>query len=150
MKRTDSFFYFFLMAAALLLFTHCTGNGKQTPMQVDEVMAISETLAGETVIVEGLCTHVCSKSGMKLFLQDSDQSITLRAESDATLGKFDTTCVGRQVRVRGILIKETIDETLHHDLPAEPAEIDGVDHCETEDTAAPSFHIAAISYQILN
>ncbi|MFA7390445.1 MAG: hypothetical protein WCZ71_08695, partial [Proteiniphilum sp.] len=48
MKRTDSFFYFFLMAAALLLFTYCTGNGKQTPMQVDEVMAISETLAGET------------------------------------------------------------------------------------------------------
>src|SRR5690554_6290549 len=60
MKRRDSFFYFFLMAATLLLFTHCTGNGKQSPMQVDEVMTNSESLAGETVIVEGLCTHVCS------------------------------------------------------------------------------------------
>ncbi len=113
------------------------------------MMTNSESLAGETVIVEGLCTHVCSKSGMKLFLQDSNKSITLRAESDATLGKFDTTCVGKQVRVHGILVKETIDETLQHDHPSETEENSGVEHCETEDTAAPSFHIAAISYQIL-
>jgi len=63
----------------------CSGN---RPMNVDELLMNAESLAGETVIVEGLCTHVCDKSGMKLFLQGTDKTQTLRAESDATLGQI--------------------------------------------------------------
>jgi len=79
-------------------------------MNVDELLMNAASLTGETVVVEGLCTHVCAKSGMKLFLQGSDQAHTLRAESDATLGKFDPNSADKQVRLRGKLVEDRIDE----------------------------------------
>jgi len=113
-------------------------------MNVDELLMNAESLAGETVIVEGLCTHVCDKSGMKLFLQGTDKTKTLRAESDATLGKFDPASVNRNVRVRGKLVEElSSDNSL-------ASHEEKVESCETEQTGKKLYYIAATSYQIID
>lgn len=151
MKQVSAFLHIFFLILPLLVFTQCNEGSKQNTMNVDELMVNTLSLTGETVIVEGLCTHVCSKSGMKLFLQGNDSSITLRAESDATLGKFDPLAVGKMVRVIGILEEDPteITATLHeHGAALNDSTVSG--HCEEEDSAVPTYHIAATSYQILN
>ncbi|MDD3967454.1 MAG: hypothetical protein PHQ24_02025 [Proteiniphilum sp.] len=149
MKRRVSFFYFLMLATAILFLSHCT-DSKNSPMRVDEVLVNAESLTGKTVMVEGLCTHVCGKSGMKLFLQGSEETLTLRAESDATLGKFDPEAEGKRLRVRGVVMKDSITEgTDHHDHGVSAADSTGTVHCEEEEAAVPRYHLAAISYQIL-
>ncbi|KUK75811.1 MAG: hypothetical protein XD92_1502 [Proteiniphilum acetatigenes] len=142
MNRTRFFPQLLVLSVTLLLFAHCAGNRR--PMNVDELMMNAEALAGETVIVEGLCTHVCTKSGMKLFLQGTDKTQTLRAESDATLGKFDPASVEKNVRVRGKLVEEQISDN----SPVSHGE-EG-EGCETEQAAEKIYYIAATSYQIID
>lgn len=142
MNRTRFFPQLLVLSVTLLLFADCAGNRR--PMNVDELMMNAEALAGETVIVEGLCTHVCTKSGMKLFLQGTDKTQTLRAESDATLGKFDPASVEKNVRVRGKLVEEQISDN----SPVSHGE-EG-EGCETEQAAEKIYYIAATSYQIID
>ncbi len=141
MNRTRFFFHLMALSATLLLFADCTGTNRNKPMNVDELLMNAASLTGETVIVEGLCTHVCAKSGMKLFLQGSDPAHTLRAESDATLGKFDPNSADRQVRLRGILVEDRIDEAYLQEWEQQIRESTLVTHgeggegCETEQAA---------------
>lgn len=141
MNRTRLFFHLLVLSVTLLLFADCTGNNENKPMNVDELLMNAEALAGETVIVEGRCTHICAKSGMKLFLQGKDKEHTLRAESDAMLGKFDPNSANRQVRVRGKLVEDRIDEAYLQEWEQQIRESTLVAHgeggegCETEQAA---------------
>lgn len=136
----------FMLTATLLLSVGCTGKKTSEPFNVDELLTNATSLVGKTVMVEGLCTHVCSKSGMKLFLQGSMETKTLRAESDATLGKFDPTSVDKKVRVRGTLLEEENGENRHAShIHGEEGEI-----CETEKNAEKTYYLAADSYQIID
>ena len=144
MNRTRFFPQLLVLSVTLLLFADCADNNRNRPMSVDELLMNAEALAGETVIVEGLCTHVCAKSGMKLFLEGTDKTQTLRAESDATLGKFDPASVDRNVRVRGKLVEEQISDNT---LVSHGEEGEG---CETEQAAKKLYYIAAASYQIID
>jgi len=139
--------FLFLLATTFVLWTGCTGNNKNRPMSVDELLIDASSLVDKTVIVEGLCTHVCSKSGMKLFLQGTDETKTVRAESGAALGKFDPASVDKKVRVRGKLVEEQIGEDnpeTHADHGAEG------ESCETEEIAEKSYYIETESYQIID
>jgi hypothetical protein len=151
MKQMSAFLRIFFIIVTLLVFMQCNEGSIQKSMKVDELMVNTLSLTGETVIVEGLCTHVCSRSGMKLFLQGNDSTFTLRAESDATLGKFDPLAVGKMVRVIGILEEDptAVATTLHeHGTALNDSTESG--HCEEEESAVPTYHIAATSYQILD
>lgn len=143
MNRTRFFPQLLVLSVTLLLFADCAGN-RNKPMNVDELLMNAEALAGESVIVEGLCTHVCTKSGMKLFLQGTDKTKTLRAESGATLGKFESASVDKMVRVRGKLVEEQVSDN----TPASHGE-EG-EGCETEQAAKKLYYIAATSYQIID
>lgn len=141
MNMNRLFSNLFTLTVTLLLFTHCTGNSNTKPVSVDHLLTNAASLIGETVIVDGLCTHVCAKSGMKLFLQGSDAAQTLRAESDATLGKFDPENIGKQVRVRGKLVEVRIDEAYLQELEKQISDStliahgEGGEGCETEQAA---------------
>ena len=141
MNRNRLFSNMFALTMMLLLFTNCTGNKNSKPVSVDDLLTNAGSLIGETVIVDGLCTHVCAKSGMKLFLQGSDAAHILRAESDATLGKFDPENIGMQVRVRGRLVEERLDEAYLQDLEKQinyttlVSHGEGGEGCETEQAA---------------
>lgn len=107
-------------ATAMLIFaTSCGKTGQngskqqtaeaQTAMQVDDLLAGAEQLVGDTVNVEGVCTHICKHAGRKIFLMGSDDTQTIRVES-GSLGSFKQECVNSIVAVTGILREERIDE----------------------------------------
>lgn len=146
MYKNIFFTIFFILATTVLLSAGCTGNSKSEPLNVDELLTSATSLVGKTVIVEGLCTHVCSKSGMKLFLQGSDETQTVRAESGAALGKFDPASVDKKVRVRGTLLEEETSES----SPATHTHGEEGEICETEQMAAKTYYLAAESYQIID
>ncbi len=111
------------LAAILLCGTSC-GNKQQqhadsdnvavqadsnAAMEIDSLLAKAETLAGQTVTVEGVCTHTCKHGATKIFLMGSDDTQTIRVEA-GELGSFDTKCVNNMVRVTGKLMEQRIDE----------------------------------------
>jgi hypothetical protein len=128
-----------ILTISIIFIAGCTGK-KTGVTEIDEIILNAESLAGESVIIEGLCTHVCEKSGMKLFLKDVESEQTIRAESSATLGKFDPDCVDKYVRVRGTIVK---DEQVTDNTHSHNSEV-----CEGE-ASAFQFHIAAEQYQII-
>lgn len=108
--KTTNFF-----VACAIIFTAfiagCSGGKTQNKLaSVDDLLANPETFIGQTVAVEGICTHVCSKSGMKLFIEGENTDNTLRVESNNVLGKFDPASVEKKVRVEGTLVEEKITE----------------------------------------
>ncbi|MFR0835464.1 MAG: hypothetical protein ACLSG8_04155 [Barnesiella sp.] len=55
-------------------------------LQVDDVFAAADSLAGRIITVEGVCTHIC-KHGGKTVSDGSDDTKTLRAEG-GKIGSF--------------------------------------------------------------
>lgn len=111
-----------LILATALLMVACGGNtsnkskGEEaqaevatTAMEIDALLASAEALVGQEVEIEGICTHICSHGGRKIFLMGSDDAKTIRIES-GKLGAFDQKCVNSIVKVKGMLKEERIDE----------------------------------------
>lgn len=65
---------------------------------------------GKTVSFSGKTIHVCSKSGMKLFMEIPGTKQTLRVNSTPKLGKFPRTCNNHKVEIIGIVEESRIDE----------------------------------------
>ncbi len=125
-------------------FMGCTNKAKT--LSVDELLEQASELVGKQIVVEGLATHVCQKSGMKLFLKGTTDDKTIRTESNSSIGKFDPNAVDKQVRVQGILVEEIVKEADHHEtenLVADSAV------CETELSTQKNYYIAADAYQII-
>lgn len=111
----------FLILATALVMVACGGNTSNksnneeaeavaaTAMEIDALLADAEKLAGTEVEIEGICTHICSHGGRKIFLMGSDDTKTIRIEA-GELGAFDQKCVNSIVKVKGILNEERIDE----------------------------------------
>jgi len=112
-----------LILATALLMVACGGNtsnkskGEEAQaqgavvaaMEIDALLASAEKLVGQEVAIEGICTHICSHGGRKIFLMGSDDTKTIRIES-GKLGAFDQKCVNSIVKVKGMLKEERIDE----------------------------------------
>ncbi|MBO5697121.1 MAG: hypothetical protein J6R90_01860 [Alistipes sp.] len=113
----------FLILATALVMVACGGNTSNksnneeaeavaataTAMDIDALLSSAEELAGKEVEIEGICTHICSHGGRKIFLMGSDDTKTIRIEA-GELGAFDQKCVNSIVKVKGILNEERIDE----------------------------------------
>lgn len=143
----------FLILATALLMVACGGNtsnkskGEEaqaevaaTAMDIDALLASAENLVGQEVDIEGICTHICSHGGRKIFLMGSDDTKTIRIES-GKFGAFDQKCVNSIVKVKGMLKEERIDEAyLKHWEELEAANAaeehgDGEGGCSTEKAA---------------
>ncbi len=117
-----------------------TGEVSKT-MQVDELLNKAETLVGETVVVDGVCTHICRHGGKKIFLMGSDDTQIIRVEASDNIGSFSQETVNSIVEVKGILMEQRIDEAYLVDwetrLAAGTAEEhgDGEEGCATEQKA---------------
>ncbi|MFA7104293.1 MAG: hypothetical protein WC165_04040 [Dysgonamonadaceae bacterium] len=127
-----------------VMFMGCTNNVKT--LSVDELLEQASALAGKQVVIEGIATHVCQKSGMKLFLKGNADDKTIRAESNSSIGKFDPNAVDKKVRVQGILVEEIVKEADHHET--ENLVTDSA-ACETEQNTQKTYYIAADAYQII-
>lgn len=138
-----------LVIVSTMMTMSCTGNKKttnadekkQTAISVDEIMANAEQNIDNIVVVEGICTHVCSHGGKKLFLMGNDDSNTIRVESNDALGAFKSECINSIIQVKGSLKEERIDEAYlvkwESELALGTVEAHGEDGegCETEQKA---------------
>ena len=73
-------------------------------LEVDDVLARAATLTGQTVTVEGVCTHICEHGGRKIFLMGSDDTQVIRCEAGEGIGAFPQQCVNSIVRVKGTVV----------------------------------------------
>ena len=76
---------------------HATANS--TVLEVDSLLKNAETLAGQPVVVEGVCTHICQHGGGKIFLMGSDDTQTIRIDAGEKVGKFTPEKVNSLVRI---------------------------------------------------
>ena len=79
-------------------------------LEVDQVLADPDSLVGDTIEIEGICTHICKHGGGKIFLMGSDDTKTLRIEAGEPIGSFSQETVNSIVRVTGVLVEDRIDE----------------------------------------
>jgi len=111
-----------IVALTTLALTSC-GNGKQSEatqdtvadaMPVEEVIANAAELVakGDTIVVEGVCDHLCKHGGKKAFIVGAQESI-LRCESTAEMGgKFPQNSIHQPLIVKGILKEDRINEQI--------------------------------------
>ena len=88
-----------------------TEQATSSALEIDSLLANAESLAGQEVTIEGVCTHTCKHGARKIFLMGSDDTQVIRVEA-GTLGAFDPKCVNSIVRVTGTLREQRIDEAL--------------------------------------
>ena len=79
-------------------------------LEVDQVLADPDSLVGDTIEIEGICTHICKHGGGKIFLMGSDDTKTLRIEAGEPIGSFPQETVNSIVRVTGVLVEDRINE----------------------------------------
>ena len=79
-------------------------------LEVDQVLADPDSLVGDTIEIEGICTHICKHGGGIIFLMGSDDTKTLRVEAGESIGSFPQETVNSIVRVTGVLVEDRIDE----------------------------------------
>ncbi len=79
-------------------------------LTIDEVLSRADSLVGQAVILEGVCTHICEHGGQKIFLMGSDDTQMLRVEASKQLGSFPKETVNSIVAVEGVIVEDRIDE----------------------------------------
>lgn len=132
----------FLIIAAVAI-VGCSGNKSQTnePVTVEKILADADNFVGQTIALKGVCSHVCSKSGMKMFVADNADGQTIRVESNSAIGKFDKEAEDANVFVRGKLVEDKLTEADLQEMEKEVTEGTAVQHgeggagCETEQKA---------------
>ena len=117
-----------------------TEQSASSALEIDSLLANAESLAGQEVTIEGVCTHTCKHGAKKIFLMGSDDTQVIRVEA-GTLGAFDPKCVNSIVRVTGTLKEQRIDEAYLQNweaqLKAQAAEKHGTGEagCDSEKKA---------------
>ena len=117
-----------------------TEQSASSALEIDSLLANAESLAGQEVTIEGVCTHTCKHGAKKIFLMGSDDTQVIRVEA-GTLGTFDPKCVNSIVRVTGTLKEQRIDEAYLQNweaqLKAQAAEKHGTGEagCDSEKKA---------------
>lgn len=141
-------FMFFAALAAVVGLASCSkpAEKQETIYSIDEVYTQADSLVGDTISFQGVCTHLCKHGGRKAFLMGSDESRILRVEG-AEMGNFDAACINNIVRVKGVL--HTFEyQPEPEDNPGEQHGTDG-QGCETEKKAIKGYYATAISYTIV-
>lgn len=91
-----------------------------TAMSVDDVLANANQLLGDTITIEGVCTHLCSHGAMKAFIGGTADSIMLRCEAKPYIGQaFPLEMTRHAVQVKGILAEERVDSAVIEQMIAQ-------------------------------
>lgn len=113
-----------LLLSAILAFSmsavSCGGNSQKATeenqeevasVSVDEVLANPDAMVGDTIVLEGVCSHLCRHGGRKAFVAGSADSLMLRCEAFPLMGQpFPKTTVHHPIQVTGIVREQRIDE----------------------------------------
>ncbi|MBR5743867.1 MAG: hypothetical protein IKX94_00905 [Muribaculaceae bacterium] len=112
------------LSALILGFASCQSGQKDENAQdstavaevavisVDDLLANPDSLLGQTITVEGVCSHLCKHGGRKAFLIGAGENSSLfRCEATEEMGgSFPQETIKKNLRVTGVLVEDRIDE----------------------------------------
>lgn len=115
---------FFALSALILGFASCQSGQKDENAQdstavaevavisVDDLLANPDSLVGQTITIEGVCSHLCKHGGRKAFLVGAGENATpFRCEATEEMGgSFPQETIKKNLRVTGVLVEDRIDE----------------------------------------
>lgn len=104
-------------------------------LTVETFIAEADSLVGDTVTVEGICSHLCKHGGRKAFLMSNDSTELIRCEATGEIGgAFSPDCPGKKLTVLGIVCEERLSEDDIRAMEEKHAATEGEsDHaCATE------------------
>lgn len=115
MKKTSIFTF---LALFCLVLVSCGGSSKSASSEeaagaisVDQLLADAENLVGDTIEIEGVCSHLCRHGGRKAFVVGSADSVLIRCEAFPLMGEpFPKSTIHQPIRVKGVVCEERIDE----------------------------------------
>lgn len=116
--KTKSFITTAVAALAMLFTASCGSTDRnsvtetaETAISVDSLFVNPDAFVGDTITVEGVCSHLCKHGGKKAFLVGSDQNTLIRCESTADMGGyFPQETIHHPLRVTGVLVEYRIGE----------------------------------------
>lgn len=90
---------------------------------VDQVLADPDSFVGDTVVLEGVCSHLCRQGGKKAFVVGSADSLMLRCEAYPLMGTpFPKEVMHHPIVVTGIVREQRIDENAIQTMEAQNSE----------------------------
>ena len=124
-----------LLLASLLTLalsvTSCGGSSTKTvavapdatAITVDELFADPDALVGDTIVIEGVCSHLCRHGGRKAFVVGSADSLIIRCEAYPLMGEpFPKSTIHHPIQVTGVLREQRIDEAAIIEMEQQNAE----------------------------
>ncbi|MDE6367734.1 MAG: hypothetical protein K2K94_00680 [Muribaculaceae bacterium] len=124
MKKT-----IFLLATVVALITSACGSKKQhydatneisEAITVDQVFETPEKYVGDTITIEGICSHLCTQGGRKAFIQGNADNIQIRCEAFPLMGQpFPKNTIHHPLTVTGILREQRIDNDVVAEMERE-------------------------------
>lgn len=133
-----------------------TATAQDTVMEVDSVLKNGDKLVGQTVVLEGVCTHICQHGGGKIFLMGSDDTQTIRIDASEQVGSFSPEAVNSLVRVQGTVHEERIDEAFLNQWESQiKSQVierhgEGGADCESDQKARGEAPVGSIEERIAN
>ena len=82
----------------------------ESAILIDDLVKDPEAYVGKVVEVEGLVTHVCKHSGKRLHLTSTTTNEMIRVEATGDIIRFERELEGSDVRIKGLVQKQVIDE----------------------------------------
>ncbi|MDE6074795.1 MAG: hypothetical protein K2F80_09395 [Muribaculaceae bacterium] len=124
MKKT---LYFLATVAVVFLATACGSSKSQQATEettdaltVDQVFENPEQYVGDTISIEGICSHLCSQGGKKAFLQGNADNVQIRCEAFPLMGEpFPKTTIHKPMIVTGVFREQRIDNNLVAEMERE-------------------------------
>ena len=143
----------FIIAGALAVAStglmSCGGSGKGAEsdadslsmaalptITVDRLLANPAEYAGDTVTVEGVCSHLCKHGGTKAFLANPDTTATpsllMCVATEAIGGAFDPSCPEKAITVSGIVTPNFVTRSEVDAMVAKYEKEVAEGHCDAE------------------
>ncbi len=105
----------------------CSASADTTllAISVDELLASPDKYLDKKVDLSGMVVHTCKKSGKKMFLTGSNDSIYVKVEAGDKISKFDPSLEGSNVVASGVLTVITTGEEHHEHAEGETCASEG-------------------------
>ncbi len=91
-----------------------TGNQKDTSeivqLSIEDFMNHAADYTGKVVTLEGTVSHVCHRTGKRLFIHNGNEDDIVRVESSEAIPQFDQALEGARVKITGIVKEFRMDE----------------------------------------
>lgn len=86
-------------------------SATEASITVDQALSNPDSLVGDTIVIEGVVSHLCRQGGRKAFVAGEGDNVMLRCEAYPLMGEpFAKETVSRPIKVRGVFREERIDE----------------------------------------